>query len=385
MPGVMAIRHSRRCCWKKWSNSKTTSLPLNRLAEKSKCAAGFFAFWTRYMFCEGIMPKISIIVPVYQVEHYLARCVNSVKKQTFRDFECILVDDGSTDGSGMLCDEYSQNELNFYVVHKENGGLSSARNAALEMAQGEYLCFLDSDDLLHPQALEWMLEAMEKTGADLVTTGLREFTTDTVSMEPVGHPRIETVGQDVFIDRLLPENFGRVSVTACGKLYRRDIFRDLRFPEGEIYEDLHVYLKVLLSCEKIAILDAPLYWYYRNPSSITRSEYLAYDRFGEFEVRESYIRFFKERGLQEQVHYAENDYLTFFMRNYLAVMLCYPQRKEAMKAHVKVFKTHLKGILSNPYVCRMRKICALGMLIWPRAVYPVARRCIPDCLIEEMR
>ena len=218
-----------------------------------------------------------------------------------------------------------------------------------------------------------------------VTTGLQEFCTDNVIMEPLGDVQREVVGQDVFIDHLLPKNFGRISVTACGKLYRRGIFENLRFPEGKIYEDLHVYLSVLLSCQKIAILSASLYYYYRNPNSITRSNYLAHDRFGEFQVREGYIHFFKERGLPNQVHYAENDYLTFFMRNYFAVTLRYRQRKAAMDSHVKVFKTHLKGILSNPYVCKMRKICAVGMLICPRTFYPVARRCIPDCLIEEMR
>jgi hypothetical protein len=188
-----------------------------------------------------------------------------------------------------------------------------------------------------------------------------------------------------YIDNLYPRNFGRVGVTACGKLYHRDAFGDLRYPEGKIYEDLQVYLKVLLRCGKIAVLEDALYCYYTNPDSITRSNYLAHDRFGEFEVREGYISFFEERGLPEQARYAENDYLTFFMRNYFAVMLRYPQRKPALKSHIAVYKKHLKSILGNPFVCRMRKVCGLGMLICPGLMYPVAKRCIPDCLTEEMR
>lgn len=330
------------------------------------------------------MPKISVIIPVYQVEEYLERCVESVKNQTMRDFECILVDDGSTDRSGEMCDEYAR-QPGFSVIHKKNGGLSSARNAALEIARGEYLCFLDSDDLLHPQALELMLEAMEKTDADMAAARLQEFSTDTVEVQPIGQVGMDVIGQDVFIDHLLPDNFGRISVTACGKLYRREIFRTLRFPEGRIYEDLHVYLEVLLSCRKIAVLNTALYDYYKNPTSITRSNYLAHDRFGEFQVREGYIEFFAQRGLHEQAQLAQNDYLTFFMRNYFAVMLRYPQKKQELRPHTAIFRKHLKGILSNPHVCRMRKICAAGMLVCPRAVYPIARRCIPDCLIEEMR
>lgn len=331
------------------------------------------------------MPKISVIIPVYQVEKYLERCVESVKNQTMQDFECILVDDGSTDRSGEMCDQYVQQQPGFSVIHKKNGGLSSARNAAVEVAQGEYICFLDSDDLLHPQMLELMLDAIEKTKADMVTTGLQEFTTDTVSVQPIEQAEVDVIGQDIFIDHLLPCNFGRISVTACGKLYRREIFRNLRFPEGKIYEDLHVYLDVLLSCQKIAILNTALYYYYKNPASITRSNYLAHNRFGEFQVREGYISFFENRGLREQMQLAQNDYLTFFMRNYFAVMLQYPEKKQELKSHTAIFRKHLKGILANPYICRMRKICAAGMLFCPRAAYPIVRRCIPDCLIDEMR
>lgn len=331
------------------------------------------------------MPSISVIVPVYQVEAYLERCVDSVKNQTYTDSECILVDDGSTDRSGDLCERYAAEDSRFIVIHKENGGLSSARNAALEIAGGEYICFLDSDDVLHPQALERMLAAMEQTGADLVCAPLQEFSTPRPEIPVLNRVEQEVLERSDFIDQLLPENFGRISVTACGKLYRREIFRTLRYPEGKIYEDLHVYLDVLLSCKKIAVLDAPLYYYYKNPVSITRSNYLAHDRFGEFQVREGYIGFFEERGLAQQVQYALNDYLTFFLRNSFAVLLRYPQRKASLKGEMVIFRSHLKQILRNPCVCRMRKICAVGILVSPRMVYPLAKRTIPDCLIEEMR
>lgn len=331
------------------------------------------------------MPKISIIVPVYQVERYLDRCVESVLAQTFRDFECILVDDGSTDASGRMCDEYARKYSNFTVIHKENGGLSSARNMAIPRAQGEYLCFLDSDDALHPGALELMLSAMERSGVDLVSAPLQEFSTDELCFPQLGELDMTVMGQEDFIDHLLPENFGRICVTACGKLYRREIFDTIRYPEGKIYEDLRVYLNVLLKCSRVAVLDEPLYYYYTNPTSITRSDYLKHDRFGEFQVREGYIGFFLERGLEDQALLAQNDYLTFFLRNAFAVKLRYPQRKEALEPELKIFRSHLPQILKNPYVCRMRKVCAAGILVAPRLMYPLAKRTIPDCLIEEMR
>ena len=331
------------------------------------------------------MPKISIIVPVYQVEQYLDRCVESVLAQTFRDFECILVDDGSTDTSGRMCDDYAHRDPRFSVIHKENGGLSSARNVAIPRARGEYLCFLDSDDTLHPRALELMLSTLEHSGADLVSAPLQEFSTDTPRFPELGELPMTVLGQEAFIDHLLPENFGRICVTACGKLYHREIFDAIRYPEGKIYEDLHVYLDVLLRCSRIAVLEEPLYYYYTNPASITRSSYLKHDRFGEFQVRERYIGFFRERGLEDQALLAQNDYLTFFLRNAFAVLLRYPERKNALKPELSVFRSHLGQILKNPHVCRMRKICAAGILVCPRLMYPLAKRTIPDCLIEEMR
>ena len=331
------------------------------------------------------MPKISVIIPVYQVEKYLKRCIDSVLWQTLQDFECILVDDGSTDNSGRMCDQYAQIYTNFSVIHKENGGLSSARNAALASFRGDYICFLDSDDLLHPQALEIMLGAAEASAVDMVSAKLSEFSAPDVKIEPVKDVDAKTLNQDDVISNLYPSLFGEISVTACGKLYHKSVFETLRFPEGAIYEDLHIYLNMLLSCKQITLIDSPLYFYYKNPDSITRSNYLQHDRFGEFQVREQYISYFRSRQLFTQAQYAENDYLTFFMRNYFAVCLRYPQLRAKMRPDISIFKHHLKGILRNPHICRMRKVCSVAMLLSPRLAWPIAKKCIPDCLIEEMR
>ena len=331
------------------------------------------------------MPKISVIIPVYQVEKYLDRCVRSVLDQTFKDFECILVDDGSTDKSGAKCDQYALENGNFSVIHKSNGGLSSARNSALDVANGDFVCFLDSDDLLHPQALEIMLKAAEESAADMVSAKLVEFSTLSVELSTIKSIDMKTLTRDEVISNLYPSLFGEISVTACGKLYRKGIFDILRFPDGKIYEDLHIYLDTLLSCKRITVIDSSLYFYYRNPDSITRSSYLAHDRFGEFQIREKYILFFHERHLFLQARYAENDYLTFFMRNYFAVSVKYQQLREKFKPELIKYKHHLKNILHNPLVCRMRKVCAVVMLFSPCLAWVIARKCIPDCLIEEMR
>lgn len=330
------------------------------------------------------MEKVSVIVAVYNVENYLTRCVKSILQQTYTNIEVILVDDGSTDTSGILCDEIAANDYRVTVIHKKNGGLSSARNKALNIIKGEYLTFVDSDDMIHSHMIEWMIEEIKTSSADFVATGLLSVG-DKMPVEENLKVKFDVLDKEDFINHLFPNNFGRISVTACGKLYKKELFSEIRYPEGEIYEDLRVYLPLLLKCKKISVSMKPLYYWYNNTQSITRSNYLRYDRFGEFLVRENYIEFFYKRNLQDQVWYAANEYLTFFMRNYFAVMIKYKSLKVKLNPHINSFKRHLKLICQNPYSCRMRKLCAILMVKHPYISYWIAKKTIPDCLIEEMR
>lgn len=331
------------------------------------------------------MKLISVIVPVYQVDEYLERCITSVLSQSYKRLELILVDDGSPDQCGKICDKFEQKDDRVRVIHKQNGGLSSARNVALDIACGEYITFVDGDDLIHPRMLEWMIQELECAGADIVSTGLCSFGGDMPLMKNEDGIQFERLEQKDFIEHLFPRNFGKISVTACGKVYQRALFNDLRYPEGVIYEDLRVYLGLLLNCKKISVTNCDLYYWYNNIESITRSNYLKYDRFGEFSVREEYIEFFQQRGLNEQALLAANEYLTFFMRNYFAVMISYPERKESLRPHIDKFCDHMDIIQNNPYICRMRKLCSKLMLKMPYVAYVLVKYTIPDCLIEEMR
>lgn len=331
------------------------------------------------------MNVVSVIIPVYKVEKFLTRCVESVLSQTYANLEVILVDDGSPDKCGEMCEMFASRDNRIKVIHKLNGGLSSARNAGLNIASGDYITFVDSDDCIHFRMIEWMVRQLEQSNSDFVSSGLLRFQSKVPEEAQVSDIRFSELKRESFIEHLYPDNFGRISVTACGKLYRKRIFSKLRFPEGVIHEDLHLYLQILQMCNVISVADHELYYYYYNSESIMQSDYLTYDRFGEFTVREQHISFFQHMGLQEQAFYAANDYLTFFMRNYFAVMLRYPQRRDAMEPHIKIFKAHMDLIQKNPYVCRMRRICSRLMLIAPHIAYKIVQKCIPDCLIEEMR
>ncbi len=213
---------------------------------------------------------ISVIVPVYGVEKYLSKCTESILNQTYSDFELILVDDGSPDNCGKMCDEYAQKDDRITVIHKENGGLSSARNAGLEHAfkgSSEYVTFIDSDDRVHPRFLELMLRAISEKNADISICGF-ERTDDILSFDfsPCENISSELVTpEDLLINHTWNYNY------AWGKIYRKNLFCDVRFPEGKNFEDVFTTYKALYKCEKLAFSDEPLYCYFRNEEGITRS------------------------------------------------------------------------------------------------------------------
>lgn len=214
---------------------------------------------------------VSIIVPVYKVEQYLTRCVESIVAQTYSHLEIILVDDGSPDGSGVLCDTLASKDARIKVIHKENGGVASARNAGMEAATGVYLMFVDSDDYIKSHMVEALVRSAIETKADLVIGGYtvlaRRGTID------------RTFGGGVYsgpeqISALLDRKIGDSILNTCwGKLYRADAIRekqDSAFPIGEDWVFNIVNLKHM---QKIALLDEELYFYECRNQSITRSKY----------------------------------------------------------------------------------------------------------------
>ena len=145
------------------------------------------------------------------------------------------------------------------------------------------------------------------------------------------------------------------------------------------------YLKLLCLCSQIVVLDTPMYFYYLGNESITKSNYLAHNRFDEFVVRLEHAKFFQNQNMQQQYDYAINDYLTFFFRNAFAVLLKYPEKKNEFKPHLNQHRMLLSQIVRNPRVCRMRKLCSVLVHVAPAISAFVAKKCIPECLLEEMQ
>lgn len=208
---------------------------------------------------------ISVIIPVYNVSAFLPRCLDSVLNQDHIR-EVILVDDGSTDDSGAICDRYAETDSRVTVIHKKNGGLSSARNAGLDIALGEYVAFVDSDDYLEPNAYRILLDAALKTGSDLVCAGRYDLY-GTQQQKGLCPEKEEVIEGKELVKRIFTWN--QVDSAAWDKLYRRSLFDGIRYPVGKICEDVPVTYRLALRANQVAMVPQPVYNYYHRPGSIT--------------------------------------------------------------------------------------------------------------------
>lgn len=205
---------------------------------------------------------ISIIVPVYGVEKYLRQCVESVLAQTYSCWELILVDDGSTDGSPLICDEYAAADQRITVVHQENGGLSFARNSGLARAKGCMVTFLDADDTVHPEYLRILHDLLLGHNADVSCVS---FTTD--GAFDVNHAQVRCYDGKSFTNAMLYQKFGNLTHSAWGKLYRREILPESPFTIGIGYEDLDALYRIFPGLTKVVTTSAGLYFYRQNTHS----------------------------------------------------------------------------------------------------------------------
>lgn len=212
------------------------------------------------------MGVISVIIPVYKVEKWLDRCLQTVVSQTYRELEILLVDDGSPDACGAMCDGWAQKDGRIRVIHKENGGLSSARNAGLEAATGEYVMFVDSDDLLHPELCARLHRALTGSKAGVAVCDCAHIFGDSAPEYALSEERGVMAATQAICAMWYQTSF---LPSAWAKLYRRDIFRQLRFTEGQLYEDIDVMHLLLAEGSSVVYEPSRLYGYVHREGSIT--------------------------------------------------------------------------------------------------------------------
>ncbi|RGF13499.1 glycosyltransferase [Blautia sp. AM16-16B] len=218
------------------------------------------------------MPQISIIIPVYDVEKYLERCIESVLNQTLKDIEIILVDDGSPDRSGKMCDVFAEKDKRIKVIHKENGGLSSARNAGISMAKGKYIGFVDSDDWIEDDMFEYLFNLIEQYDADIADCGMVE-TAKYEFVKDNGEENIEVLNRDGALDVFFRISRSDINYCACDKLYKRELVEKVQFTDGIIFEDIDFNYRVLIEAKKVVISDSKKYYYFKNPVGISRNSF----------------------------------------------------------------------------------------------------------------
>ncbi len=212
-------------------------------------------------------PLISVIVPVYKVEKYLDRCVESIVNQTYTNLEIILVDDGSPDNCPQMCDDWASKDSRIKVIHKENGGLSSARNAGLDIMNGEYVCFADSDDYIDADYCRILFDTLIQNSADISICGVEKVFESGKDSE-YSVIKNENLDREKFLDRM--EGYGGWCwVVAWNKLYKSSIFSQIRYPLNRLFEDDYIIVDVLYSVSLIACTEKNLYYYYQRDNSIT--------------------------------------------------------------------------------------------------------------------
>ena len=296
--------------------------------------------------------KLSIIIPVFNVEKYVQTCLDSVIEQSFRDFEVIVVDDGSTDGSPAICDAAAKQDGRIRVIHQQNGGLSAARNAGLDIARGEWIGFLDSDDFILPDMYEKLMDAAEKARADIAVCNYLRVDVQGKPIEKQDQPIPDAVlNRDDILRRALRAPFH----VAWNKIYRRCIFETLRYPEGKLNEDMFTVTAIYDRAERIACLSDALYMYRVTPGSImqTKKTFRHYDA---VEAVDRCFQYYLSKGMKDMLPACE-------MRTFDSLRRVYydlnqqERRAPETKAAKAIYRRELnemrrQGCLSLKCLCR---------------------------------
>lgn len=250
---------------------------------------------------------ISVIVPVYNVENYLHYAMNSLFRQTYKNFEVILVNDGSTDNSGNLCEEYAQQYDNVFVFHKENGGLSDARNFGVDHAKSDWIFFLDPDDYIESFTLELLVELQQKYKVNLISTKVQSTNIfndyKNIEYKDLDLTSTVKVNKEKALELMLDNKIATVS--ACAKLYHKKVLLEVPFPVGKIYEDFFVISEHLYIAEEIVICPIITYHYYSRSGSIVNSKFTKkqYDFFYAAENNRCIIRkYYKNSKIEKNLN-----------------------------------------------------------------------------------
>ena len=313
-------------------------------------------------------PLVSIIVPIYKVEPYLRCNLDSIINQTYTNLEIILVDDGSPDGCPQICDEYAAKDNRIIVIHKENGGLSDARNAGLAICKGEYISFVDSDDWINNSYIDILFKVLKKGDAEIAICSYATFIDgeESAPIHQTDLPNYVSWNSHETLIRLCAEDTLGL-IAAWGKLYKKEIFYGIRFPKGKLYEDAYINYRLYSQCKRVCFMNIPLYHYrIRQNSIMTNTKGSIYDLEAKL-GRYYYLKKHNEKAasyciknLCWSILFAASQPNQFFENN-----LLFSNREEALIC----FKKNAPDFFKCKHISLFNKILLFPFFLFPHSYF----------------
>lgn len=300
---------------------------------------------------------ISVIVPVYNREQYIDKCVQSILNQTYTNLEVILVDDGSTDSSSEMCDKWQEKDSRVRVVHQKNGGLSNARNTGLKLSSAEYTAFVDADDIVHPQMYEALITLAKKYKLDMAVCKYKPTESMNIEFKIYDSTALLIESPEIFTGNQALNGFReyyqvRIRIPVWCKLYRTKLIKEIGFVEGRIHEDEFFIHHIVGACDRIGIINKVLYFYYQSPNSITRSKYNIKRTDMVFALRDRFL-YFKARGIQSQIDSWGRYYIHIALREWRIIL---SQHREHIEYYKNTCLKQLYEDMDEFKACRLSPI-----------------------------
>lgn len=321
------------------------------------------------------MAKIAVIVPLYNVEEYLPRCIDSILNQSFSDFRLILINDGSTDRSGDICDEYKEKDNRIKVIHQENMGISMARNNGIENVKEDYVTFVDSDDYIHRDMLKILYRTLNKYKGDISVCQFELSYEDIrIEDEELENHSI-TKNNRQAVDMIVGESNVNM-IVPWGKLYKRRLFENIKYPEGKYHEDEFVTYKLIYKAKKVVINTEELYYYTQRKQSITGSTYNS-KRLVKLEALKEAIDFFKDHDEKELESRARLRYLMNIQIGYYKVKYEMSDQQDTLRKLKSEYDLEYKYVLQNKHNLTIRnKIMLRFFKLFPNLYCYVVKKSI---------
>ncbi|MGM8364862.1 glycosyltransferase family 2 protein [Virgibacillus sp. W0181] len=301
-----------------------------------------------------MQPLITVIVPVYNGEAFIEKCFSSILNQTYQNLEIIIINDGSKDKSPEICDKFAELDERIIVVHQKNVGLSSVRNKGLDMASGELIGFVDSDDSIHPRMFEILQKHLHENNADISMCQIAKVYNANInehiieSNKTITKQQTHTFHKEEAFNNLFNEN-NLVTVVPWNKLYKREVFKHVRYPDGKVNDDEFVIHHIIQAAQKFVFTDAVLYYYFHNENSITNQKYNL-KRLEALEAIKDRVLFFELKQYNELLQMGSNTYLHLIIIHYYLVQKYFPVEKDVMEKLKREFRAEFytyKNILKE--------------------------------------